>query len=254
MELWTAFIIGIAGSLHCVGMCGPIAIAISPVKNIKSQQVFGLLLYNIGRSLTYGLLGIGAGLIGRAVQLVGYQQGLSIAMGVLLLLAILLPSRFGAIITGTKIHAKLTVLLSSGWKNLMGEKSNRSLFGIGLLNGFLPCGLVYVALAGAIATGDALMGGLFMMIFGLGTLPMMLTVSLAGRLLSFGVRNKMRKLVPIAGGLLAVLFILRGLSLGIPFVSPVPNVSETGQTTVDCCPADSGNEIPKTSDTIESSK
>ena len=106
---------------------------------------------------------------------------------------------------------------------------------IGLLNGFLPCGLVYVALAGAITTGGWVMGGLYMVTFGLGTLPVMLAVSLAGRLLGTGFRTKLTRLVPIAGTVLAMLFILRGLSLGIPFVSPTPAKTDTGQATMDCC-------------------
>jgi len=235
MELWTAFLIGAAGSLHCIGMCGPIAIAISPGEKSKPKKVFGLVLYNLGRSLTYGVIGIFGGLIGETVQVSGYQQGVSIGLGVVLLLAILLPSRFGALITGTKLHARLTAKLGVLWGRLMGENSSRSLLAIGLLNGFLPCGLVYVALAGAITTGSWYMGGLYMITFGLGTLPVMLAVSLVGRLLGTGFRTKLTRLIPISGALLAVLFILRGLSLGIPFVSPKMNATDTGKTTVECC-------------------
>lgn len=235
MELWTAFLIGLAGSLHCIGMCGPIAVAISPGRGSRPNKIFGLVLYNLGRSVTYGVIGLAAGLVGRTIHVVGYQQGVSIALGVLLLLAILLPSRFGALITGTRIHARLTVLLGRAWNRLMGENSARSLLVIGLLNGFLPCGLVYVALAGAITTGGGIAGSLFMIMFGLGTLSVMLAVSLAGRLLGVGFRNKLRHLVPVAGAMLAVLFILRGMSLGIPYVSPKEQITETGQTTMDCC-------------------
>ncbi len=235
MELWTAFLIGLAGSLHCIGMCGPIAIAISPAAGSRPKQIFGLVLYNLGRSVTYGVIGLAAGMVGRTVHVAGYQQGVSIGLGVLLLLAILLPSRFGALITGTRIHARLTVLISKAWNRLMGENSARSLLAIGLLNGFLPCGLVYVALAGAITTGGAIAGSLFMIMFGLGTLPVMLAISIAGRLLGDGFRSKLRRVVPIAGVMLAVLFILRGMSLGIPYISPKEQTTESGQTTMDCC-------------------
>jgi hypothetical protein len=236
MELWTAYLIGLAGSLHCIGMCGPIAIAISPHEGSRFRQILGLVLYNLGRSVTYGVIGVAAGLLGRTVHVAGYQQGLSIAMGVLLLLAILLPSRFGALITGTKIHARLTMLLTRAWNRLMGKNSPRSLLAIGLLNGFLPCGLVYVALAGAITTGGGLAGGMFMVTFGLGTIPVMLAVSLAGRLMGAGFRSKLRRLIPVAGAMLAVLFILRGMSLGIPYVSPKEQTSPDGQSTMNCCP------------------
>jgi len=235
MELWTALLIGLAGSLHCVGMCGPIALAISPSEGSRPKQVFGLILYNLGRSLTYGLIGIVAGLAGRSVQLAGYQQGVSIILGVLLLLAIILPSRFGALLTGTKIHARLTFHLSKLWGRLTGQNSPRSLLAIGILNGFLPCGLVYVALAGAITTGGGLSGGLYMITFGLGTLPVLLAVSLTGRLVGSSFRTKLNRLVPIAGVTLALLFILRGMSLGIPYISPKSATTETGQATMDCC-------------------
>jgi len=198
-------------------------------------------LYNLGRSATYGVMGVVAGLVGHTVQVGGYQQGVSIALGLALLLAILLPSRFGALITGTRIHFSLTNQLSKIWGKLMGQHSARSLLTIGLLNGFLPCGLVYVALAGAITTGSGVMGGLYMVIFGLGTLPIMLMVSLAGRLLGAGLRTKMRRLIPIAGAMLAVLFILRGLNLGIPYVSPKEQVTVTGETTMDCCKKTNGS-------------
>ena len=97
--------IGLAGSLHCIGMCGPIALAIGPGETSRAKHLMGRILYNLGRSVTYGLMGLVAGLVGRTVHVSGYQQGLSIGLGVLLFLAILLPSRFGALITGSKIHA-----------------------------------------------------------------------------------------------------------------------------------------------------
>jgi len=235
MELWTAFLIGLAGSLHCIGMCGPIAIAL-PTGNVSRLTLLsGRILYNVGRSITYGLMGLVAGLVGQAVHVSGYQQILSIALGVLLLLAIILPSRFGAFLTGSKLHSKLTLSLGKIWTRLTADASQSSLFTIGLLNGFLPCGLVYVALAGAISTGNSLQGGLYMVTFGLGTLPVMLAVSLAGRLLGEGVRRRLRQLIPVGGVILAALFILRGLSLGIPYISPRIQADESGKVQVKCC-------------------
>ena len=115
-------------------------------------------------------------------------------------------------------------LCSWGLTDLLGlsrEAALRStLLLFGLLNGLLPCGLVYAALAGAAATGGPLGGALFMAAFGLGTIPAMLAVSLAGRLITAPWRARFQRAVPVAMAVLAVLFIVRGLSLGIPYLSP----------------------------------
>ena len=117
----------------------------------------------------------------------------------------------------------------------MQKNSIRSMFLIGLLNGFLPCGLVYIAIAGSVSTGTALGGALYMAVFGIGTFPVMLAMTLVGQILSFKMKLKLRKLLPVGVALLAVLFILRGMSLGIPYISPKIEKQESGQTTVDCC-------------------
>ena len=94
------------------------------------------------------------------------------------------------------------------------------MFLFGIINGFLPCGFVYVALAGAMTTGDFISGALFMSLFGLGTIPIMLGTSLVGKFVTRGLRSKMNKLIPVFAIVLAIIFILRGLSLGIPYLSP----------------------------------
>ncbi|HOW32340.1 MAG TPA: sulfite exporter TauE/SafE family protein, partial [Bacteroidales bacterium] len=95
-----------------------------------------------------------------------------------------------------------------------------SLFLIGLLNGLLPCGLVYIAIAGSIGSGSALMGAIYMALFGLGTMPMLLAINLSGGFISTSLRKKINKLIPILVIIVGILFILRGLSLGIPYISP----------------------------------
>ena len=182
MELWSALIIGLAGSLHCIGMCGPIAVALPVGKTSRIRHLTGRVVYNSGRILTYAVLGLGAGLIGQTVHVAGYQQLLSIALGVVILMAVIVPSRFGALLTGAKLHARLFEPLKRVWSRLFGHGSIEALFAVGLLNGFLPCGLVYVALAGAVITGGPLEGALYMAVFGLGAFPGMFAVSLAGGL------------------------------------------------------------------------
>ena len=113
---------------------------------------------------------------------------------------------------------------------LLCRRSAAALLLLGLLNGLLPCGLVYVAGAGATATGDLFQGALYMLAFGIGTVPMMLAISLSKRLVPFSLRMKLLKAVPVAVFLLASLLILRGMELGVPYVSPGPSSNPAG-----CC-------------------
>jgi sulfite exporter TauE/SafE len=216
-------------------MCGPIAIALPIGQTSRIHLFTGRVLYNTGRILTYALLGLGAGLIGQTVHVSGYQQIVSIVLGSLILLAVILPSKLGSYLTGAKLHAKMFEPFKRLWAKLFGKNSLKALFIVGLLNGFLPCGLVYVALAGAVSTGAPVQGAIYMALFGIGTFPVMLAMSLVGRLLGTGFKTKLRKLIPVGAVILGVLFIMRGMSLGIPYVSPKIEQNQDGQTEVHRC-------------------
>jgi sulfite exporter TauE/SafE len=217
MELWTAFALGLIGSLHCAGMCGPLALALPPGGNRATAFFVGRLFYNLGRVVTYCALGVVFGLLGKTLLLAGVQRWLSIALGVVLLVG-LFASRKLAL--WRPVNA-LVEQLKSRMAALLRRRSFDALLVLGLLNGLLPCGLVYVACAGATATGDLFNGALYMLVFGAGTVPMMLAISLSGKLVPFSLRLKLLKAVPVAVFLLALLLILRGMELGIPYVSPV---------------------------------
>lgn len=219
MELAAALLIGLAGSLHCIGMCGPIALAL-PVQNSSAAFYTGRILYNAGRIISYSLMGLLFGLLGSKIILAGFQQGLSIFLGVFILLFIFLPAKYKNYFTGYSIIAKVVSSLKTVIGNLFKKKSLPAIFFIGFLNGFLPCGLVYIAVAGAAAAGSAFSGMIFMAAFGLGTSPAMFAASLFGKFISLNIRQKIRKLVPVFAVMLAVIFILRGLNLGIPMLSP----------------------------------
>jgi uncharacterized protein len=216
MDLWTAFGLGLAGSLHCVGMCGPLALALPTPDRRLPAFVAGRLAYNGGRVVTYCGLGLLFGLLGQVFAVAGFQQSMSIALGVALLAGLFLSPRL--------IHWSPVTRSVNGLKRrmsgLLRQRSVTALAVLGLLNGLLPCGLVYVACAGAAATGHLLRGAEYMAIFGAGTVPMMLAISLSGSLVPLRIRLRLTKAVPVAVGLLAALLILRGLSLGIPYVSP----------------------------------
>ena len=217
MELWTAFILGLVGSLHCAGMCGPLALALPQTGNSTISFATGRLAYNLGRVVTYCLLGVIFGLIGKTIFLAGIQRWVSIALGIALLTG-LFASRKLAL---WKPVTALVGILKSKMSTLLRRRNFAALAALGLLNGLLPCGLVYVAGAGATAGGGFLSGIFYMAAFGAGTIPMMLAISLSGKLVPFSLRLKLQRAIPVSVFILAMLLILRGMSLGIPYVSPV---------------------------------
>ena len=216
--LISAFVLGLMGSFHCVGMCGPIALSLPLRGNNFWQKMTGGLLYNIGRTITYGAMGALFGLIGQGFHLLGFQQLISILMGTFMIVSVTLPFLFKNRMPGS--FEFFTAPLRRTIQRLFRVRSYKGLLLIGLLNGLLPCGLVYLAIAGAIGTGSVYFGIAFMVLFGLGTLPMMLLISWIGNLFTIAVRNTMNKIIPYIVVLIGVLFILRGLSLGIPYLSP----------------------------------
>jgi uncharacterized protein len=220
MDLFTAFTIGLIGSLHCAGMCGPIAIGLPLAKENWLKKLFGGLQYNFGRIITYGIRGALFGLLGRGSQLAGLQQWASIVIGIIMILSVLFPFIFREKIKIDTLFSGYSDRLTAGFRKLFRNESMFSLFFIGLLNGLLPCGLVYVAIAGAINTHDVVMGIAFMMLFGLGTTPMLLGISIMGNILRQGLKRKFSKVIPAFIVILGLIFILRGMSLGIPYISP----------------------------------
>ena len=226
MEIWTGFLIGFLGSFHCVGMCGPIALALPFGNQSNFQLVVGRLLYNLGRSLTYALFGAIFGLFGKGIEVAGLQQWASIILGVSILSYYLTPDRFKGKLSVTKPYQIASEFVKKGFSKLTKDGSPSSLFIFGIVNGFLPCGFVYVALAGALTTGSALSGALYMGLFGLGTTPIMFATALVGKFLSAKLKQGMNKLIPVFAIILAIIFILRGLSLGIPFISPPEKMLE----------------------------
>ncbi len=217
---FSALVLGLMGSFHCAGMCGPIAIALPLHGNTVPQKVFGGALYNIGRTITYGIMGAIFGLLGQGLQLIGFQQKVSVVMGALMIISVLFPALFKNQYRMDKSWFSFVGKLKKTIVQMFSIRSFQSLFFIGMLNGLLPCGLVYMAIAGAIGTGGVAQGSLYMILFGLGTIPMLLAISLAGNVLSLTIRNKINKLIPVLVVIVGVLFILRGLSLGIPYLSP----------------------------------
>lgn len=220
MGIWAAFVLGLFGSMHCVGMCGPLALALPRVTNGRSRFYTGRVLYNVGRVTTYAMLGAVFGLAGSAARVAGWQQGLSITTGVLMLLWLVLPKHITRRAAATGWMAGGLAGLKRWLTPLFRSNQLTAQFGIGLLNGLLPCGFLYLGLAGAMAQPSVSDSSAFMALFGFGTFPAMLTVSLAPGFLSPGLRVSIRHLLPVGTALIAALLIVRGLALGIPYLSP----------------------------------
>ena len=201
-------------------MCGPIAFVLPVNKNSKLQTAFGTALYHLGRILSYAMIGLLFGFLGKGLYLAGFQQRLSILIGMVMIIIVLVPTKFL-----NKFHVTRPLYLIIGKvKSKLGlylkKSSLKALFSIGFFNGFLPCGLVYMALLGAISTGDLFKGATYMAVFGLGTIPLMTGAVYLGNFLKVSVRNKIQKAIPIFVIIIGLLFILRGLGLGIPYISP----------------------------------
>jgi uncharacterized protein len=236
MDWTSAIALGLVGSVHCAGMCGPLALALPfPPQGYNSgasprtQFLLGRLAYNLGRIATYCTLGLVFGLVGKTLVLAGVQRWLSIALGALLLAGLLASSRIALY----RPVMTLVEALKTRMGSLLRRRSVPALGLLGLLNGLLPCGLVYVACAGATDTGGVLSGARYMALFGLGTVPMMLGISLSGRVVPFSWRLKLSKAIPVSVFLLSTLLILRGMSLGIPYVRP--DISGTSSAGASCC-------------------
>lgn len=214
-----ALILGITSNLHCIGMCGPIAMAIPVNRKSNLTILSGILQYNFGRILTYAFLGALVGSIGITVETFGFLQWLSIIAGIFM---ILFAWRKWI---SLKLDAKLPLfgvqsLISKGLGKVIASKSPFKLSMLGMLNGFLPCGMVYIALMNALLAGNPASSATAMLAFGIGTLPSMIAVGFAANRISSSMRQKMNKAVPYLLTVVGVLIILRGMNLDIPFISP----------------------------------
>ncbi|MHC5309396.1 sulfite exporter TauE/SafE family protein [Myroides sp. LJL116] len=218
--LISALLLGLISSLHCIGMCGPIVMVLPIHTNNHTTRVLQLCTYHLGRLLSYSLMGLVFGLLGKGFFLAGLQQQLSILVGIMMIVYVLVPvqklGKLGFLKPVFRLVQYLKMKLGAQFK----KKSYRSLFTIGFFNGFLPCAMVYVALFGALAMQNLWLGGLYMFVYGLGTIPLLSTILIARDLFTPKLRNAILKYYPILIVLFGMLFIVRGLGLDISFLSP----------------------------------
>jgi uncharacterized protein len=231
--LISAFVLGLLGSFHCVGMCGPIAFMLPVDRTNSYKKVSQITIYHLGRLLAYSLIGLVFGLIGKSLFIFGFQQQLSIAIGVLMILVVMIPQKIFNKYKVSKPIYKAISKVKSSLGNAIKKKTADTFLTIGFLNGFLPCGLVYMAVFAAIAGGSAINGSLYMAVFGLGTIPLMTSAIYFSQFLKGTARQKIQKTIPVFVVIIGLLFILRGLGLGIPYLSPAP-VYDVVSGALDC--------------------
>lgn len=224
----SAFLFGLLGSVHCAVMCGPIALALP-----KGKLLFNQLAYNFGRITSYLIIGGIFGLIGRGLFLVGFQQTLSILAGVLLMVVY-----FGSKVSSNKNWLSRFIQIFTGkLRKLIGPHLHsmkwHSRYLVGIINGFLPCGLVYMAAVAGISTGSPEGGMSYMFLFGLGTVPMMVGITFTKLFFNSKSRGNIYKMVPYFVVVISTLFVLRGLNLGVPYVSP--KLSDDSSATITNC-------------------
>ena len=226
------FLMGLVGSVHCIGMCGPLVMAIPISHQSNFQKWVSILLYHFGKISSYSVLGILLGLFGSSLPLFGVQENLSIVIGSIMLLYVLyvfvIKSKWGIPFLKSNI---LYTLIIKKMGALFKSKNSSSFYLIGFLNGLLPCGMIYVALTSAIATQSVLQGGMIMAFFGLGTMPALIMVAIGGQYMDRTVRTKLQSLLPVFIFSMGILLILRGLNLGIPYLSPQTGI---GTAVVPC--------------------
>jgi sulfite exporter TauE/SafE len=231
--LISALLFGLLGSFHCIGMCGPIAFMLPIDRADQTKAFFQILSYHSGRIFTYALIGLLFGFLGKGFYLFGFQQQISIVVGVLMIVLIIFPRLLNKLSLAKKVSQLILKIKGALGKELK-KKGNDTFFTLGFLNGFLPCGLVYMALFGAITTSSPFYGSIYMMLFGLGTIPLMTIFVYLGNFTKNGFRKKIQKVIPTMVVFIGILFIVRGLGLGIPYISPKPMLQDA-LTTISGC-------------------
>lgn len=235
----TALILGLTSSLHCIGMCGPIAMAIPIDRSSQSKVIFGILTYNLGRILVYGLLGLIIGSIGFSLQTFGILQWISILSGIGLIIF-----AWRKYLSKLNFHFLPSLQFNGMINKLFGKivrsNSKFKLLFLGAINGLLPCGMVYIALLNALLAGTLVGSSMAMISFGLGTIPAMFAVSYTFNKITGKTRLALNRIVPYAMTVVGLMIVLRGLNLGIPYLSPEIKISKTDNVE---CTSEQGEEV-----------
>lgn len=213
---YLAISMGLISSFHCVGMCGPIALALPVHKGTRAQQIAGVVAYNAGRVLTYATFGMVIGTLGASLVWLGALRYASIAVGVAMLAYVLWPSGLEQRLHMPLFWQKAIARLKQTMGFYLKRKDFPGLLLLGMLNGAIPCGMVYMALMSSVATGSAWGGGTFMALFGLGTMPAMLALGIAKQQFTPALRTRIRKLTPVLVAIAGIWLVARGITTSYP--------------------------------------
>ncbi len=235
-SLIVGLVLGLAGSLHCVGMCGPLVL-------MMPSGWLGSVAYHLGRTFTYVLMGLLAGLMFQVVDIRAFQSEFSIGVG-LVFLVMWVYQRWGFLIdrwvggqredVGVDLDKSQSLGFLASLRGRVLQLYASAMKGddlrwravAGFANGLLPCGLVYGALMAAVGQGTT-GGSMFLMLgFGLGSMPSLFVLGLVGSRIGSRVRKYWSKLLPWWLLLMGIWFVLRGLNLGIPYLSPDVKMGE----------------------------
>lgn len=232
----SAFILGIISNLHCIGMCGPIALAVPLNRTSTWTKLAGILQYNFGRIITYFILGAIVGVLGLGIQLIGIIQSLSVIAGVGIILYAWRKQLFKAPFFQKFNTNVLQKFSSKSMGRILRNDTAFKLFLLGMVNGILPCGMVYTALITAIIAGNPLQSSLSMLFFGLGTLPGMVSIAFFANQIKPKFRTKINGVLPYLVTLVGLLIVFRGLNLDIPYISPKVKIDQkTREVKMECC-------------------
>lgn len=203
---------GLGSALHCAAMCGPVMVATSAWFNKNKSLKRGLFLQLSGKTVTYVVIGVVFGFIGKLISFTVFQERLMLVAG-LVLVFLSLQGWFNII-----AYSKLSKGITQWIGTKIGALMNYS-FIIGLLHGLIPCGLVYAAGIASLASHSVWHGGLFMLGFGLGSLPVLIAIAMGAKKLVALFKGR-KWLQHIPSLCLGILFFVKGLGLDIPYISP----------------------------------
>lgn len=210
-------ILGLGASLHCLGMCGPLVMVVPIKNNSLKGKVWGITQYHIGKTLTYALLGLLIGIVGISLQTLKWMQILSVITGILII--VFAWKKFIKIPANNKFQQFITRFSGRSLNLLHKSTLPFKPFFFGFINGLLPCGLIYIALLNSLLAGNPFFSMMAMVFFGIGTIPILTIAKFA----SFKLNWQSSKLTPVLITVVGLMIIVRGLNLGIPYLSPKIN-------------------------------
>ena len=209
LSLWSAFLVAMLGGGHCIGMCGGLMMAVG--MQLPQPKWLYLLTYNLGRISSYALAGALVGSLSQASSVLEFilpiQQILFLLSSLmLLLLGLYIANLWHGLLLIEKLGGRLWVRVEPWARKLLPIQHLPQAFFAGMLWGWLPCGLVYSVLIGALASGSAQNGAIMMLMFGLGTLPMLISLGFASAKLKPVLQSE--RLRMICGGMIAMFGIM----------------------------------------------